>query len=120
MMCKVNTFAGNYLYINGALTLPKGSIAQIVSPTLSATSSGGACLRFWFFISGANTGTVNAYVQQVSSPEYCCTMNSLYSVWYIICLLDASVVLLVMLLFLKSSVYIILVFSNIGLYSYYC
>lgn len=58
--------AGTYLYINGAMSLPQGSIAQAVSPTLSATSSTGACMRFWYYISGSNTGTINAYVQQVS------------------------------------------------------
>lgn len=58
--------AGTYLYINGAMSLPQGSIAQVVSPTLSATSSTGACMRFWYYISGSNTGTINAYVQQVS------------------------------------------------------
>lgn len=57
---------GTYLYINGAMSLPQGSIAQVVSPTLSATSSTGACMRFWYYISGSNTGTINAYVQQVS------------------------------------------------------
>lgn len=56
---------GRYLYIgDGSITTP-GSHADLLGPSMPATSSSGACVRFWFIISGT-IGSLEGLVIQVN------------------------------------------------------
>ena len=62
----ISPITGRYLYIGSNAPRTSGYKADLVSPSLSATSATGKCFSFWFVFSNTQTiGTLSVKVVQV-------------------------------------------------------
>lgn len=60
--------SGSYAYINMGQTHNAGDRARIISP-LQAPSAGGACLSFWYHMSGINIDRFAVYLRADDSDS---------------------------------------------------
>ncbi|XP_077978860.1 MAM and LDL-receptor class A domain-containing protein 1-like [Glandiceps talaboti] len=60
------TAQGYYLYVETSSPRIPGEVTQVSSELLSATSSNGRCLHFWYHMYGATIGTLRVMVQTSS------------------------------------------------------
>ena len=61
------TFKGYYYFAEASWPRKEGDTGRLKTVGLSSTISN-ICLSFWYFMKGANMGSLNVYVKQESEP----------------------------------------------------